>query len=170
MCDRSATEVNFIGSIDAWTQDVDVAFIFVRQHIRELSLYVCRQHCFSGSKRSAVSAVQFHLECGYHTIVARKRRIAERESKCMQRPSLHRNAHLMVRLTSRESKAAVHILQLLRHIEVELESRDVVHVVHAQSHGDDAVCHALGILHMQLVHGKRQSLQLHRVQFVDAVA
>ena len=88
----------------------------------------------------------------------------------MQRPSLHRNAHLMVRLTGGESKAAVHILQLLRHVEVELESRDFVHIVHAQSHGDDAVSHALGILHMQLVHGKRQSLQLHRVQLVDTVA
>ena len=76
----------------------------------------------------------------------------------------------MVRLARGESKAAVHILQLIRHVEVELESSDVVHVVHAQSHGDDAVCHALGILHMQLVHGKRQSFQLHRIQLVDAVA
>ena len=88
----------------------------------------------------------------------------------MQRPSLYRSYHLMVRLTGRELEAAVYILQLIRHVEVEQESRDVIHIVHAQSHGDNAVSHTFGILHMQLVHGKRLSLQFHCVQLVDAVA
>ncbi len=169
LCDGSTPHINVCRGIDFRTQNIDVAIIFVRHDIGKRAFYACRKHGFGCSERSAVSSVQLHLECGYDAVVAYERSFTERESKSMQSAALHANGQPMVGLARRESEAAVDIFQLLRHIEIKLKAGDIVHVVHPQRHRHRRVCHTGGILHMQLVHGKRQGMKLQRIALVDAV-